>query len=231
MDHLTYQMYSIGRSGLHHVNSLANGLISPTIPCPALAPTPALTLPPQAEFASSHVWNEPLNHPHPESYDALLEPLVHPASINRNVSLSTLTWSTGTYHNTPFSYAKDSPNHEPWFIRVNFSGHLCIASSKCILGQLLHHRDCLQNHEEHDSWKEGPVTMLGHNTSYNLSQCIISFHFLFPTWLHHQSTDGIATNMSSLCFLLILLFLLLWSLCYSQTKPQYINCYNMFVVL
>ena len=60
----------------------------------------------------------------------------------------------------------------------------------------------------------------------------VSFHFFFfffPTWLCYQSVDGIATNMSSLCLLLILLFLLLWSLCY--TKLPYINCYDMFVVL
>ena len=75
------------------------------------------------------------------------------------------------------------------------------------------------------------VTMLGHNTSHNLSWHIISFLFFFFTWLHHQSMDGIATDMSSLCLLLILLFLLLWSLCYSPTKLPYINCYNMFVVL
>ena len=61
------------------------------------------------------------------------------------------------------------------------------------------------------------VTMLSHNTSHSLS-CIISFNFLFSTWLHHQSADGIATNTSSLWSLLILLFLLLWSLCYSPTN-------------
>ena len=87
---------------------------------------------------------EPLDVPHLDSYDVLLEPLVHPAGLNQDVNLSTLTWSTGTYHNTPYSYAKDGPNHEPQFIGVNFMGCLCIASSKCILGQLLHQGDCMQ---------------------------------------------------------------------------------------
>ena len=67
----------------------------------------------------------------------------------------------------------------------------------------------------YDTW---PVMMLGHNTSHSLSQHIISFLFFFSTWLHHQSVDGIATDTSLLCFLLILLFLLLWCLCYSPTK-------------
>ena len=127
--------------------------------------------------------------------------------------------------------SKDGPDHKPWFIGVNFAGCLCIASSKHILGQLLHCRDCLQNHEEHDSWKEGPVTTLGHNTSHSLSWHIISFLFFFSTWLHHQSMDDIATSTSLLCFLPVLLFLLLWSLCYGPTKLPYINRYDMFVAL
>ena len=48
----------LGHNILHHVNSLANDLISPTIPCPALAPTPGLAvlmLPSWVEFASSHI--------------------------------------------------------------------------------------------------------------------------------------------------------------------------------
>ena len=49
--------------------------------------------------------------PHLESYDALLEPLVHPAGINRDVNWSTLTWSMGTYHNATYLYAKDGPDH------------------------------------------------------------------------------------------------------------------------
>ena len=110
-----------------------------------------LMLPPRVEFPTSHVQNEPLNHSHLDSYDALLEPLVHPVGINRDINLSTFTWSTGTYHSAPFSYAKDGPDHEPQFIGVNFAGCLCIALSKCILGQLLHHGDHLRNHEEHDS--------------------------------------------------------------------------------
>ena len=89
----------------------------------------------------------------------LLEPLVHPVGINRDVNLSTLTWSTGTYHNASYSYAKDGPDHEPRFIGVNFAGCLCIASSNevnpnesgRVLGQLLHRGDRLRNHEEHDS--------------------------------------------------------------------------------
>ena len=136
-----------GYTILHHVNSLANDLIGPTIPRPASVPAPGLatlTLPPWVDFPMSHVRDEPLDDSHPSSYDALLEPLVHPAGINQDVNLSTLTWSTSTYHNTPFSYAKDGPNHEPRFIGVNFAGCLCIASSKCILGQLLHHGDHLQ---------------------------------------------------------------------------------------
>ena len=153
---LTEHMASedLGYTILHHVNSLANVLISPTIPRPASAPAPGLavlTLPPWVEFPASHVQNNPLDHSHLVSYDALLEPLVHPIGINRDVNLSTLTWSTGTYHNAPFSYAKDGPDHEPRFIGVNFAGRLCIASSKHILGQLLCCRDHLQNHEEHDS--------------------------------------------------------------------------------
>ena len=144
----------LGYTILHHVNSLANNLIGPTIPHPASAPTPGiatLTLPPQVEFPASHVRDEPLDIPHPESYGALLEPLVHPARINRDVNLSALTWSTGTYHNVSYSYAKDGPDHEPRFIGVNSAGCLCIASSKHILGQLLHRGDRLRNHEEHDS--------------------------------------------------------------------------------
>ena len=48
----------LGYTILHHVNSLANDLIGPTIPCPASAPAPGLatlTLPPQVEFPASHV--------------------------------------------------------------------------------------------------------------------------------------------------------------------------------
>ena len=51
-----------------------------------------------------------------------------------------------------------------------------------------------------------------------------SVSFLFFLLFHlitYQSTDGIATNRSSLCFLLVLRFLLLWSLCYSPTKLPY----------
>ena len=130
----------LGYTILHQVNSLANDLIGPTIPHPASAPAlglTALTLPPRVEFTSSHIQNKPINHPHPESYDALLEPLVHPAGISQDINLPTLTWSTGTYHNTPFAYAKDGPNHEPQFIGVNFAGCLWIASSKHVLGQFV----------------------------------------------------------------------------------------------
>ena len=144
----------LGYTILHRINSLANDLSAPTIPHPASAPAPGLailTLPPQVEFPASHVRDEPLDVPHPDSYDALLEPLVHPAGINRDVNLSTLTWSTGTYHNAPYSYAKDGPDHKPRFIGVNFAGCLCITSSKHVLGQLLHQGDHSRNHEEHDS--------------------------------------------------------------------------------
>ena len=106
-----------------------------------MAPTPGLaafTLPPQVEFPLSHVQNEPIDHPHPELYDALLELLVHPAGISWDIDLSTLTWSTGTYHNAPFAYTKDGPDHESQFIGVNFTGCLCIDSSKHVLAQLLH---------------------------------------------------------------------------------------------
>ena len=123
----------LGYTILHHVNSLANNLIGPTIPRPALAPAPGLailTLPSRIEFPASHARDEPLDVPHPESYNVLLEPLVHPAGLNQDVNLSTLTWSTGTYHNASYSYTKDGPDHEPQFIRVNFTGHLCIALSK-----------------------------------------------------------------------------------------------------
>ena len=75
----------LGYTILHHVNSLANGLIGPTIPRPASAPAPGLTvlaLPSWVEFPASHARDEPLDVPHPESYDTLLEPLVHPAGIN-----------------------------------------------------------------------------------------------------------------------------------------------------
>ena len=144
----------LGYTILHCINSLANGLISPTIPHPASAPAPGLavlTLPPRVEFPTSHIRDEPLDVTHPDSYGTLLELLVHPAGINQDVNLSTLTWSTSTYHNPPYSYAKDGPDHEPRFIGVNFTGRLCIALSKHVLGQLLHQGDCLQNHEEHDS--------------------------------------------------------------------------------
>ena len=75
----------LGYTILHCVNSLANDLIGLTIPRPASVPTPGLAvlmLPPWVEFPTSHVWNEPLEVPHLESYDMLLEPLVHPAGIN-----------------------------------------------------------------------------------------------------------------------------------------------------
>ena len=75
----------LGYTILHHVNSLANDLIGLTIPRPASAPTPGLavlTLPPRVEFPTSHVRDEPLDVPHPDSYDVLLEPLVHPTSLN-----------------------------------------------------------------------------------------------------------------------------------------------------
>ena len=148
MDHLTECMASedLGYTILHHINSLANDLISPTIPRPALAPTPGLavlTLPPRFEFPTSRVRDKPLEVPHPDSYDALLEPLVHPVGINRDVNLSALTWSTGTYRNVSYFYAKDGPDHEPRFIGVNSTGCLCIASSKHVLGQLLHQGYCL----------------------------------------------------------------------------------------
>ena len=70
---------------LHRVNSLASDLIGPSIPRPASAPAPGLailSLLPRVEFTSSHVRNEPTNFPHPETYDTLLEPLVHPAGIS-----------------------------------------------------------------------------------------------------------------------------------------------------
>ena len=120
----------LGYNILHHINSLANGLIGPTIPHPTSAPAPGLAillLPPWVD--------KPLDCPHPETDNALLEPLVYPASISRNVNLSTLNWSMGTYHGTSFPYAKDSPDHEPQFIGVNFAGCLC---TKQLLGQLLH---------------------------------------------------------------------------------------------
>ena len=106
----------LGYNILHHVNSLANDLIRPTIPHPMSAPAPGLAvllLPPQVEFALSHIWNEPLDCPHLETYDALLKPLVRPAGISHDVKLLTLTWSMGSYHSMPFPYAKDGPNHEP----------------------------------------------------------------------------------------------------------------------
>ena len=48
----------LGYTILHHVYSLANDLIGPTIPHPASAPAPGLTvlmLPPRVEFPTSHV--------------------------------------------------------------------------------------------------------------------------------------------------------------------------------
>ena len=139
---------------LHCVNSLANDLIGPSIPRPASVPTPSLailSLLPRVEFASSNVCNEPVDFPHPETYDTLLEPLVHPVGISRDVTLNKLTWTVGVHRGTSFPYAKDGPDHEPRFIGVNRVGCLCIASSKRILGQLLHRKDRLPNHEEHDS--------------------------------------------------------------------------------
>ena len=57
---LTEHMASedLGYTILHHINSLANNLISPTIPRPASAPAPgiaALMLPPRVVFPVSHV--------------------------------------------------------------------------------------------------------------------------------------------------------------------------------
>ena len=75
----------LGYTILHCVNSLANDLMGPTIPRPALVPAPGLTvlmLPPCVEFPASHVRDKPLDVPHLDSYDALLEPLVHPVSLN-----------------------------------------------------------------------------------------------------------------------------------------------------
>ena len=164
MNHFTYWTYGIGRFRLHHP-------LPCKLPCqwphwanyslPCLSPCPWS----RHSHATSLGWVPRIPHmkqsprSHPDSYDALLEPLVHPVGISRDVNLSTLTWSTRAYNNTPFSYAKDSPVHEPQFIGVNFAGCLCIASFKCIIGQLLHHRDCLWNHEEHDSWKCWIITM------------------------------------------------------------------------
>ena len=112
------------------MNSLANNLIGPSIPHPASAPPPGLvilSLPPWVEFASSHICNEPIDFPHPETYDTLLEPLVHPAGISRDVTLDKLTWTVGVHRGTSFPYAKDGPDHEPRFIGVNTVGCLCIA--------------------------------------------------------------------------------------------------------
>ena len=139
---------------LHCINSLTNDLSGPSIPRPASAPAPdlaILSLLPWVGFASSHVCDKPVNFPHPEKYDILLKPLIHPASISRDTNLSTLTWTVGTHQGTLFPYAMDGPDHEPQFIRVNTIRCLCIASSKHILGQLLHCEDCLPNHGEHDS--------------------------------------------------------------------------------
>ena len=101
---------------LHHINSLANNLIGPSIPFPALAPAPGfatLSLPPWVEFTSSHTHTEPIDFPHPEEYNVLLKPLIHLAGISQEVNLSTLTWMVGTHRGTSFPYAKDSPDHEP----------------------------------------------------------------------------------------------------------------------
>ena len=75
----------LGYTILHRINSLANDLIGPTIPRPASAHAPGiatLTLPPRVEFPASHVQDEPPDVPHLDSYNSLLEPLVHPTSIN-----------------------------------------------------------------------------------------------------------------------------------------------------
>ena len=85
---------------LHCVNSLANNLIGPSIPRPASAPAPALavlSLPPRVEFPSSHIRNEPADFPHLETYNILLEPLVHPTGISCDVTLSKLTWMVGVH--------------------------------------------------------------------------------------------------------------------------------------
>ena len=57
---LTEHMASedLGYTILHHINSLANDLISSTIPRPTSAPAPGLavlTLPPWVEFTLSHI--------------------------------------------------------------------------------------------------------------------------------------------------------------------------------
>ena len=85
---------------LHCVNSLTNDLIGPSIPRPASVPTPGLAmllLPPWVKFPSSYVQNEPADFPHLETYDILLEPLVHPAGISCDVTLSKLTWMVGIH--------------------------------------------------------------------------------------------------------------------------------------
>ena len=96
---------------------------------------------------------------------------------------------------------------------------------------LLEHHQMLLLTSQILSLHQSLVMTLGHNTSHSLSRRVVSFLSFLSPWLHHQSADGIATNTSSLCFLLILLSLLLWSLCYSPTKLMYINRYDMFVVL
>ena len=69
----------LGYNILHHLNSLANNLIGPSIPCPASAPAPGLavlSLPPWVEFAPSHIWSKSIDCPHLESHNTLLEILL-----------------------------------------------------------------------------------------------------------------------------------------------------------
>ena len=106
----------LGYNILHCINTLTNDLIGLTIPHPASAPALGLAillLPPQVEFTPSHIQNIPLDCPHPETYDALLEPLIYPASISCDVNWSALNWTKGTYNGMSFPYTKDGPNHEP----------------------------------------------------------------------------------------------------------------------
>ena len=107
----------LGYTILHHVNSLANDLIGPTIPRPASAPAPGLsvlTLPLGLNSLCPMYETSPLMLP---IQICMMPYWNHWSILLESTEMSTYQlfhmWSTGTYHNTPYSYAKDGPNHKP----------------------------------------------------------------------------------------------------------------------
>ena len=120
----------VGYNILCHVNSLANDLIGPSIPHPALAPAPGLTilsLPPQCKFTSSHICDNLVDCPHLEKYNTMLKPLVHPASIDCDVN-----WPAPG----PWELTTACPSLMPkmvWIMNHDSSGSICWMFMHCFI--------------------------------------------------------------------------------------------------